>query len=503
MEQETDLTGKQILGRFAFACLMVVYALLVSIAFEPKLSVPASVIEGIAWIERGEVKTLPAMRGEHFLEVSKVIDELDKLEGEMRVLGGLPHPVILIINGDDPLRYHIGEGQIELGMKIAESQGQLIKAVIKAWLLQVAPPEISSSLLRRDVVSDSLLAMIRGDFAVEVPGAETPLLLREPLPWTRVATSFDGMCGSPWRNLELPQLCTKSPRTSPLSFRPLLTGLIWKTFTALPLFERVEFIKAWSESLKVARTGSPTRTLSRGSFSGWQEWILAEYSDLLPLAELPGKDLPLVAQSALAQAGLLPELKPSIDYIVRIEKSEDPDLLSKLEKLAKARHSLAVQVGGEITLFPGRVRLDADELDELSARATLWERCASPSVAEILNAKEKSERVVHLEACPGKKAIDYKPLFRKGLTQFLAANDSLPFVQLRKTALEMAVEKRVLSGKTRVSDLGPAPKGLTRESVNILGLERATWSNSLNAFSVLGAIEAVESYRKPSTEPVL
>ena len=503
MEQETDLTGKQILGRFAFAGLMVVYALLVSIAFEPKLSVPASVIEGIAWVERGEVKSLPEMRGEHFLEVSKVIDELDKLEGEMRVLGGLPHPVILIINGDDPLRYQIGEGQIELGMKIAESKGQLLRAVIKAWLLQVAQPEVSSSHLRRDVISDSLLAMIRGNFVVEVPGEGLPLMLREPLPWTRVAASFDSMCGSPWRNLEMPKLCTKSPRTSPLSFRPLLSGLIWKTFSALPHFERIEFIKAWSESLKVARTGSATRTLSRGSFIGWQEWLLAEYSDLLPLAELPGKDLPAVAQSALAQAGLLPELEPSIDYILRIEKPEDADLLLKIERLAQSRHSVAVELGGEITLLPGRVRLDADELDELSARATLWERCASPSVAEILGAKERSERVVHLEACPGKTAIDYKPLFKRGLTQFLAANDSLPFVQLRKTALEMAVEKRVLSGKTRVSDLGPAPKGLTRESVNILGLESAPWSNSLNAFSVLGAIEAVESYRKRSTEPVL
>ena len=59
----------------------------------------------------------------------------------------------LLVNADEPNVYKISEKRIEISENIAKLQGQVMRAFVKAWLLQRAKPEINDSLLRTSVVS--------------------------------------------------------------------------------------------------------------------------------------------------------------------------------------------------------------------------------------------------------------------------------------------------------------------------------------------------------------
>ena len=111
----------------------------------------------------------------------------------------------------------------------------------------------------------------------------------------------------------------------------------------------------------------------------------------------------------------------------------------------------------------------SQELTIHHARLAMMTSCAPPMIGEIVAIEIPVERVVWKPECEQRKS---------------------DFIQVRPSALKLALSRGLVSRTDRVDDLvlknGQSPW---------LGLADAKWDYRLNAYHVRGAIQAVELYR--------
>ncbi|HVK61034.1 MAG TPA: hypothetical protein VM432_05770, partial [Bdellovibrionales bacterium] len=118
--------------------------------------------------------------------------------------------------------------------------------------------------------------------------------------------------------------------------------------------------------------------------------------------------------------------------------------------------------------------------------------CTIPSVGEAVKSLSDFKRVVFIRSCAGdaKPSLHLASLARGGVFGFASMNPSAEFIQFRPQAMALAMKRGELSIRQQIDDLiSDSTKS------RLLGLDRSTWMQDLNAFRVSGAIEAVEWYR--------
>jgi hypothetical protein len=202
---------KALLG-LATVILTFVYAWLGAKLMAPAAAFPPSMIAGVKWVAQGQISRPEKSPSFQWLEHQRMSGELRKLASPLELIGGLKQPLQLIINTDAPQTLRVDESTLEIGLDLAKVQGPLSKAVLKAWLMQKAGTAVSGSLLRTEVVTDALLAILRGrnlgdgGFLFFDPRSSVPKL-HEPRNWLNYAGSLEDVCQSQWSIAELRTLC--------------------------------------------------------------------------------------------------------------------------------------------------------------------------------------------------------------------------------------------------------------------------------------------------------
>jgi hypothetical protein len=475
---------------------VLVYAWMTSWVLEPRLTLPPSVFANSAWKVDGKAVDFIAIQSRFPQESEAIAAALSTIENGISALGALPQPLTLVINFDEPFRYFASDVRLELGSKVAMTEGQLEKAVIKAWLRQRAAGTITSSLLRMDVVSDLLLAMLSGKMDLALPGEDRHLEPGEIGNWLGFAMAFSASCDAPWRALELRDLCGKSASINPQSFRPLLDSMIWSVYQSVPEFSRATFMNAWITTLQ-----APNNRVPHGvslTLAEEKKWLTEELEDMLPIAQISvaRETIKLALNQAIHKARLSDDDSLLVDYVFHSEQ----DLQSRIFDSAgnKKNAVTAIMTEEGLKLVRGQIEIWNSEISSVQTRVLVWESCRAPHIDEVLDEKLKNERFLFVQNCDAKTPALYGSLIDGGIESFAYSNQSAPFLLLRREALRLAMSRAALNPMINLTDL--MTKGSAR-SLELLGLERASLRHDIQAYRVLGAIEAIEWFRSEPAMP--
>lgn len=460
------------------------YSWLASRLSEPKLVFPDAVHNAV-WVEGKQMRSLRGLSQfgpSQFREWARVFSQAKRLSHELSLLGPFDQRVDLLIDVDDRMAYSVSDRRIEIGLDIAASDGQILKALIKAWLFQKAAPAIQASQLRMEVASDVAVGMIRGRFHLGTPKGEA-LQLPAVENWLQHVRSFANSCDELWLPFEIGNFCGSSDNLNPLMLRPLLTAMVMESYQSIPPFQRLNFARQWFSTLKEESTLGfrPVPV----EISSWKTWVREEAEGFMRLA-------PEKMKEKIQDAGLAEESPLKVDFQLHME-----DWKSRSDLLRKHLVALVISAEGKKTLEPLGLQLSNDETEQISTATEVWANCPVPTIQELLNSKVPPKTILVLP-CSGQEQIEFSGMIRGGIQIFARENRTVPFIHLNRSALALALSKHVIDRSVTVDVLmGDGNKLLSP----LLGLDKAVWSAPMHAYRVVGAIEAVDWYRSQNPPP--
>ncbi|MES2854774.1 MAG: hypothetical protein V4692_02870 [Bdellovibrionota bacterium] len=448
---------------------------------EPKVDIPHSYVDGVVFIYESKPISMSELRGIFFREAGRTLRELNSAERMITELGGFKSPVSVIIDMDRPSMLLTMGNRIVVGKDVVLARGQLAKAVFKSWLLQNARDGIKSTHLRLEVASDMLLALSEGELELEVP-KKASLFYGKPDHWTRYANSYSEFCHSDWSSLELTSLCrsimkgrTIDESLTMLSFRPLIGEIIWSAFEKQPVASRIRLAKKWMLSLKESSVES--FAIEPAAEKSTPARISAEVDAIFPSA------LKLDYETTSLTNDL------NLDLIVKLQD----DASTEVEDVARAlefTHSIILAKDGFIAP-PAKAVVSKTGMS-FGAKSLVVIGCAAPKVSEVANEMQNYKRVVFVRSCEtgGRQTFHLASLARAGVFGFASMNPAAEFIQFRPQAVALALKKKQVQNENALDAL------LELQTTNsLLGMDRSTWMDDMQAFKVTGAIEAIEWYR--------
>jgi hypothetical protein len=460
------------------------YAWLGSRLSEPRLVFPEA-IHNAVWIEKLDMRSLRGMSqfgAPQFLEWSRLFAQAKRLKNELAFLEPFDSRVDLLIDVDNRRSYSVSDRRIVMGLDIAASEGQLLKAFVKAWLFQKAAPAVQASQLRMEVASDVAVGMIRGHFALGTPSGQT-LQLPSVENWLKHVSSFANSCDEIWLPFEIGSFCGTSNHLNPLILRPLLSAMVMESYQAIPPFQRLNFARQWLATLRDESTLGFRPPAD--SMTSWRSWVREEAQGFMRLA--PDK-----MDEKINEAGLTEESPLKVDLQLRMENwRAQTDVTSK--KLV----AVVVSPKGERTLEPSGLPLSKEDLATIETTTDVWANCETPNAQSLLNSPIESKAILYL-ACEPEKAIEFSGMSRGGIRIFARENREIPFVYLNRSALALALSKKLIEPSVPVNVVLGAGSQLLSP---LLGLENPQWNAPMRAFHVIGAVEAVEWFRSPAKMP--
>jgi hypothetical protein len=468
------------------------YAWLVARVLEPRLAMPRF-LSAAVWVENDKatpLRNFSSLGPSNFLEWQRISREMKSLEADLAVLGPFASPVELVVNADYPSRYLVNSGRVELGIRIAAARNQVLKALIKSWLHQQTEGGRYSQL-RMEVISDVLVAMIRGRFSLEVPDQDGILEYGTGTAnWLEAAASYEGSCGSPWMPLELEGFCGKSRAVNPFAFRPLLGSMIFSVYENLPLLERVSFVRTWLAGVLTALANS-NETISPDGLHGWKGWLRAELATLLP-----GNEVARAWEIKKARLRENDALKVDLVAIIAANRMEEFGNALK----TRVRAVAPVEDRETLQLLPGRIPMGLRERVRLVTARSVWISCEAPTVLDLVFEPSLGGKTIFVPGCEGDARAELDEFVRRGTEGFARQNPEVPFIQVQRTSLQLAVRRGALAPSLRLDEIvqkevGARKSGRPVSDPVILGIDQAFWQKEVRAFRVLGAIEAVEWFR--------
>jgi hypothetical protein len=490
------------------------YTWLAANTLEPKFEAPKNVASELVWLSGGQAREWREVQAYKQQSSERINVALGELSRVIPVIGGFRLAPEIVIDADHQDRYTIGDERILLSENIAAADGQLVKALLKVWLLQRAGPEYTASLLRIEVVSDLLTGMLFHTDSFGLPGDRGAVSF-PPTPegWIGFAKSYEAACESPWKSLELQGPCGNSQALNALSFRPLLDGIVWSVFENVSTFKRYEFLRSWSKALRAQTTVTDASTEiaavrreSPRTLVEWRDWLARELLLLVPMestrpaleaaAGRAGLQKSVAVSMVIHRAGpdlVLENIQTALpgrvhdSFIVSFENNQGSD----------RKDDQWLVTGAAFGQPASWVRLEADELSEIEAPLFVFQSCRPTTLSTLISFPVKSERLLYVQACTGHPSDGWKSLLVDGLKGFARAEPDFPFLQLQRSQLAFALERGQLELQAPLASyMQKTPVG-TR---GLLGLSTAEWRRDMLAYRVVGAIEAVEWFRSPPAQ---
>lgn len=473
--------------------IVLAYAWLTAWSLEPRWQPPSSVASGVIWLENGRTYSSAEIARRDLGLVTRVQEELQEADTALSLMGPFRVPPSVVIHLQGGFRYVVDGERIDLSDRIAAAPGQLTKALLKAWWYQrPAAAWAASSLLRFEVITDVLTAIARNEAVIGSPASGGAEPFPELGPWLDFASSYDSSRDHSWNALELRNFSGRAPRMNPLAFRPLLAAMLWSAFAKTSPLERLALARSWVRSLNENKSSfERAPALPPESLAEWRDWLRGEVQWLagavLPVEDgLRAADLLPKAPLAVGSAVFAPDA--SGEFAAREAVNDPVHDTWALKSGAGETWLLTREKSSERQAW---LKISDADWRALRPASFLWAGCRAPSVGEILAASGGAEKLIFVSLCE-RSALSaaVRDFARGGLRELARGGPEIEFMQLRRSALELALRQGQLRAERRLSEFLRSPR-----QADIFGIDRAQWSSEMKAFRVIGAIEAFEWIR--------
>ena len=225
-------------------------------------------------------------------DVQKDLTLFDQI---LQAMGDTAQPLEIEILDQPSLFASITEEKILLGKKVLMAEGQLLKALNKAWLLQVNS-SFSQNPLMLEVFSDLLLAAEKGGLDLFQPvSGKTARYIEGENP-VRELSQLE-LCQGPWAPMSQFGFCqsllemrasTGTAQVAALrvaaviskySIRSFLGGRLWEKFKQKSVSERVSTLQRMLERIRGASFAPVEGTLSSNEWADFAKTQMKFVSD--------------------------------------------------------------------------------------------------------------------------------------------------------------------------------------------------------------------------------
>jgi hypothetical protein len=493
---------------------VIAYAWLIARGLEPDLKPPSSVVSEVVWLTKGHVTEATLNEIRHS-EPAKILGrEIYWMQSALDLIGPFRESPLLAIHLDSNDHYRVSDGKVELGLNLAKVQGQVLKALLKSWLYQRASTRVTSSLLRMEVVSDFLSALIRGQPWLENAFAGAVDEVPPTGNWLTFVSSYDsvrkGRFANAWISAELQRYSGHSSAMNILGFRPLLLAMMWELYRATPPLRRYDLVREWISTLTLNTPPVPVQLILPGDLGEWRKFLRGEFDTLMPAVSFArGIDGYSETRATILRKAGLAETGP---LMVPIWLFRDKANVL-VERVAESNTGVAVLEIGDKNLWllsfekssgrQGWIKLSSRDRAQLHTQQFVWEGCHRVKISDLLGASASAEQILFVGGC-GESGEDlygtetgWRALLSGGLREFARTRSEVPFVMLKRSAVEVALRQGRISPDDGVENF------LGSKLDPIFGLDTAQWSLDLHAYRVLGPIEAVQWIRSSAlTDPM-
>jgi hypothetical protein len=450
-----------------------------------------------------------------------------------RVLSIHPTPIHLEITERKQATLVVTADRVRLTRVAAMSRGQLEKAILKAWLLQILPESsrpssIRNSFLKVEVLSDTLALLTNSGELQDLAGRE--LELAQATNWLAELRSFRGLCESAWQSVELAPICShlgEADETwSRLSLRRLMTSLLVKSFQSLSPIDRPVAIRAWLRSLHASHEPNGTTAFVSARTTVDAQCDLACLRDetresvlsLLPLAEFnpDGRTSPVQAEllnslrAKLRSARLESDQPIRVDYQISFGRFHDMQSVVQSNQSSRVAQVDSQWVGilksresdSKPLMLPGGVRLSDRDIQSLDIRSGIFVN-DTVSVAQLMREMPRARRWALVEW-----PFDRQNLSLTAFASFVATqaagkaaqhpsstNDfaEVRFAMLEREPILWAVRHGFMTKTQRLS-VNRLQSLLSNHST-YFGFKTAQLDPMTGIYRLTAPVEIVESYR--------
>lgn len=369
-----------------------------------------------------------------FRDLPALSRRIETVEDALWRIEAFQSPLRLTILADRPWFFRVEKGSIVIGAKLVVAEGHLERAFVKAWLIE-RNPAFARSGVHEEAVADLVTAILRGTVAFEDPFVG--LRTRTDARWPHALKGASHYCTSPWKFSEHFETCGRNaeslaPIATSASLRPFLSSALMDSWQNMNLRDRIGFLRQLPGWL--ASYASPVPMADDRAIAAAMKAVRG-FPGLFEVGVLPFDALGAVFRRKLAARGFT-ETDDRIDVDVLIVSEVTPALKGLSEVADQGRLKIAVRDGRGLTILPGRLKLQAQDLDDIRVHRMAVIRCGGFDFDWALSFEGVAQKLFVVDACD-RKAVELRSWLIDGAEGFAKANPGVRFVQLHLPSLAM------------------------------------------------------------------
>lgn len=401
-------------------------------------------------------------------------------------------PLTILIREDRPSFYKVSEQHIEIGPDLLARPRVFERSLYKAWIKQIAKT--------KNPVVDLLTEEVLADLLVFSQAGELEHFQNESHIWPTVIKSAGGYCTSRWMSLEHSQFCAlaaaqdqnKMSNFTDLSLRPLLSTSLARAYVGLSVRDQLFLPEALEQFLKKEALVNSLH----GNFSGLHHKVELFADQLKQIPNIGARFAELFKNELQGQGFVFDEsqtLQLEMAYIVSGRLDPQSSLFSDMADFSKkeTKQRLAIIDRDYIWLLPSLYPLKRSLFPRIHVKNSISQFCGWPRIADLTEMKSLTDRILVVNSCK-KTSLRISGFAMSGAEAFARQNAQVAFAQFHMPSIEL-YQKIKGSDEADLKIVSQEAKGLT--PMPELGQNRPQWVDSVKAYRVRGAIDAVEWYR--------
>jgi hypothetical protein len=456
-------------------------------------------------------------------QISQIDDKLENLGSWTHEFGDFVAPVRLFVSFNKPLELKISAVNVEIGVDLLSSHGQLVRAFLRAWMLQRMPSYKHRSPLEQDIMIDLALSHVQGELHLTSP-VSSQAGDYHAQHWFHLLQSWQSLCHSVWGtaleqcgdiNHGAPDEGRQARVFSVWSLRPLIGSLFWQTYQNLPLVIKARFFDQWMRYQMAQASSEMTTSESIGD--PWMARIFdfqgrahtsAIYTTFVDETERLGLSGDVTLEKFWSQS-----LR---QVLTRAEYTSDVNQISSHLYIRSEEAAFRLTDFSDIlevaTNDPQRLAVIANHYDHYILPSVepvelvmdsgniferwVWQTCSDFDLKTILRDSVEAHRILLVDRCSQVDPVRYQPLIVAGVEAFAHHNPVTAFVDIQPTALFLAAQL-TRSDLDKIQWKWVEPQNHVNSVEGLMGLFQPKWSEFGQAYQVNGAVEGISWYRGP------
>lgn len=391
-------------------------------------------------------------------------------------------PLRIVVKLDKPFLLQVSRNQIQIGIDMFESEGQLERALLESILIQNANGGFERSHLAREIVADYIIMLTTGSLDLHDPSTNrsTYGFLKYDRNWLKGFNNLSSLCKTAWKAEHMFELCASNEilsvekDISVWSLRPLLSSAFEYEGDELSISDKKRLLQ---------------NIFKQGRYVSWQSLPSDSFNNIssaLNAAKIWSEFLGLKGK-------LISKISEQIsnpDLLVVSPKGDDTFEMLVLKQFTLLNSSVFNKVLDEVSFYPMGPKF---KLGDIKMRPRhLIVRSAQPlSVGRLEEFESQDQRVLQiLDLDPNVNVVSY---VKDGIKGWISSNLKTSFRAYHLPSLKLASQWG-LSQDLLFDNRNPSAR-LSPMFKNLFGLKSPQFIVKANVNYIPGPLSVIEWYR--------